>query len=181
MNRFLMPILFLFLLFNSPARASWILPDQTFGVDPSLADSIERWRDLHDWELRTILTGEQEAIFDRLVTGILAWAYTEGNRFDPEEFLQGFRERDDSVYVLRYPNDGLGLVIRGAFIRVELDTARPEFLRDEDRPLWPREGRWFAEIGCGSHSQIFYFVAATPDESGLTASQQGTCLSGPVP
>ena len=158
---------------------SWELRNPSGPFDDEMARSIRQWRIVHNWELSTLLTKTQQATFDSLVRGILNWAYTKGNAFNRDDFLNFFSGRDDSVLIIPYPNGGVGLVVRGAYIRVELDTTRPELSGLGSPGLYPDEGRWYAEIGCSTHSQIFYFLAATPSEGSLTAKQAIPCSSVP--
>lgn len=165
-------------LFSGPSYG-WELRDPSGPFDAEMALSIRQWRMMHNWELSTLLTGKQQTTFDCLVRGILNWAYTRGNTFSRDDFLNCFNGKDESVLVIPYPNGGVGLVVRGAYIRVELDTSRPELAEMESSGLWPDEGRWYAEIGCSTHSQIFYFLAATRSNDSLTANQAVPCT--PVP
>lgn len=169
MRKILVFLMAVFVVLGPTPSSAWDLRDKSVPFDSLMAQNIERWRNQHNWEISTLLTNKQEIVFDQIVRGILNWAYTHGNQFDRDEFLTCFNERDDSVLTIAYPEGGLALVIRGAYVRVELDKSRPEFLDTEILATWPEEGRWYAEIGCSSHSQIFYFLAATPDKIGYTA------------
>lgn len=144
-----------------PAVSSaWTYTEDSLPSDFPLADSVQRWRSMHYIEIKATLTEEQRQISLEIVRGALNWAYSYGNWFDADEFLDTFADRDDSVYVIRYPDGGLGFVIRGAYLRIQPDRSKSSFFSDTH---WPDEGRWFAEIGCGSHSEIFYFDAVTFD------------------
>lgn len=165
MRRIVIAICLVFALSLPAFALPWTLIEQSVPYDPLLAESIQRWHDNHLWEIDTLLTTEQQQIFKELVLGTLTWAYTRGNSFNADEFLDSFKDRDDSVYVIRYADGGIGLVLRGVYLRIVLDRTKPDFLSNKEDNEWPQAGRWFAEIGCGSNSQTFYFLAATADKS----------------
>lgn len=106
----------------------------------------------------------------KLVNGTLIWAYSNGNSFDAEAFLQHFSNRNDSVKLLRLQDGGLLFVLDPCCLKISRDTSSPQgrITPGCQSPPYPPH-QWYATLFNETSEVTFYFSAVGPFSAGLDA------------
>lgn len=152
----IMHLILLPLVMSSPAQGTpWNIKGATYSENT--ARRLDHWIDTHQDALYREFDPEECQLLKRLVKGILIWIHQNGNSFEPDRFLDLFSNRDKSIMHYALHREGMLLLLKNTFIKIGLDHSVPLDLPPHIQAHFPPEGRWYASLGSGNETILFYF------------------------
>lgn len=145
--------------------AQWSLKQHP--ADRASEQALHAWVEANRHDFCHGFDDEEAALLKRLVSGVLIWAETNGNRFDAGEFLNLFSDRGKGLNWCVFPSGGMIFVLHSSYLRIALDEQIPGDLPAYLRDSFPEEGRWFLAYGSGNRTSLVYFQHLKSSGEGL--------------
>lgn len=100
-------------------------------------------------------------LIKRLVRGTLIWAYSHGNNFNADMFLESFTNKDDSLTVAPMANGGLIFWLNNACLKISIHEIPTTARSDSTEAITP-SGKWYAALFANGQDTMFYFSGVSP-------------------